>query len=340
MKYLRIMAVPAVVALAIMLASGAQATYIAVSAMNNLNVISDNGAIVENIPVSTYDADCLGAAFAPNGDIYTGAYTTGGSKEIDKYAYLGSGSWATAPVVFASGLSAFPGNLTVDASGNVYVSTYNTYTLMKFNPDGSSAWSVAMPVGDTSTSGDIRIAPAGNSAGITAGDVCIYRQTGGTTVPGICCYTPSGSLDKQIGSGSYAMCYGDGGFDFNGAGNIIAPGNTYGPGAVLQWTPSLSLAWSDATHMPASELMDSMIYGPDYNGDGTGDYYFGDSSTWNKIFVYSGVDHSYLGTIGGLNSSVRTLSQWTPTAVPEPSSLLVLIPGVAGLLGLAARKRS
>jgi len=298
---------------------------------------------LSNAALWTYPS---GIAFAPNGDLYAVAVNSSSVDVVDKFSYNGDGTWATTPTQFCT-LPDVGGNLVVDSSNNVYVladgsaSAANKMKLWAFNASGASTWTITMP-GNNANSFDIRMAPAG-IGGAGGGDVWVVRPDGSGTTPGACAFNPTtGALDRQI-LNSYTPDEWIQGMDFGPDGNAYFCTPGYSVGDIIKYNTSTNVTTaavaSDPAHLNHGHNWLSNCFGADYNGDGTSDLYCGDYNASN-IAVYSGVDMSYLGSISNGSYNVRRLTSWTvPVPVPEPSSLLMLVPGVAGMLALVSRKR-
>jgi len=110
------------------------------------------------------------------------------------------------------------------------------------------------------------------------------------------------------------------------------------------WTTVLSSGWSNSGAFTDSDVQVSATRNPGANtlifqiaSNGT-TIYTGTTSAFSAGFL-DGISMAGLRVYDGeANFKNVTLTDLTP--VPEPSSILFMVPGVAGLLGLALRKRS
>jgi hypothetical protein len=344
MKYIRIVAVPMMIALIIAVAvTGAQATgngYIAAqNSYGHLDVYSADGTqhIINDAPSALGLGLVSGVAFASNGDLYACGTLAAGGDGITKLAYQGNGTWASAftPVMTTSQV---PLEMTVDSLGNVYFAQYSSTNLVKYNANGTQAWSISMPPSGVNSNTDVRIVPTNSPA--YAGDVAVcrdYGNSGGYIYDGIEFFNPTtGSMDGQVANDSRA--YNQGGFDFDQSGNVVFSGLNNNR-SIWRINPSTLVSttvfYTSATTYSQCEY--STTTKADYNGDGTNDIFVADAAI-NGIDVFDGVTGNPIATIAN-GRSINELDSWTPAAVPEPSALIVLIPGVAGLLGAATRKR-
>jgi hypothetical protein len=202
------------------------------------------------------------ASFGPDGSIYSCVVSTSNNSDswIMKFTYagIGSGYWYTG-TRFAT-LPVRGGNCVVDSAGNVYVASNGGVPAMlyKFNNAGVQQWAVAMP-GNNPNTFDMRMGPVGllgTGAKTGAGDVWVSRSywSGGgdnTSNPGIVAFNPgTGANERQIAfdytasdtAGDQwavdAAWYAQGGFDFGPDGNAYLTLNTnapYGNGGIARW---------------------------------------------------------------------------------------------------------
>ena len=272
--------------------------------------------------------------FLSNGDLVVGqeryqggSYTNNGVYVVDDYSYLGGGAWNTTPteLCVVDGQSyALSHGIVEDASGNIYVGMSNFskgFEIMKYNIPGGSGTATLWQENDSAGTavGDIRMDPAGDA---------VFFSSVSSQIWGFNVSTGAQVLKTNGWWGNYY------GWDFGPNGNI------FGGGYSLTVIEQMSAV--DGSHVDYVAINGhttnprSLVLGADWNGDGTKDYYVADTSAAN-IQVYSGVDRSYLGTITA-PASENNLAQWS-SPVPEPSSLMLMIPGVASLVGLAIRRR-
>jgi hypothetical protein len=338
-KVARILVISVVLALALVI-TGAQAQNFLAAVSGSMsgasqcnvsvyNVAGGAASVQQSITVG-YNASCVN--FLSDGDLIVGqeryqggSYTNTGVYVVDDYSYLGGGQWNTTPteVCVIDGQSyQLSHGIVADAAGNIYVGMTNysqNPQIYKYNATTQTAaqW-VSFAAG--TAIGDIRIDPTGTTLWCSPVSYGVWN------------FNLATAAHTVQADGGWHNYYG---FDINPVN-----GNIYGGGYNLTVIDQMSATTGAGIGYVAinahTNYVRSLAFGADWNSDGTPDIYVADTSAAN-IQVYSGTNQAYLGTITA-PASENNLATWS-APVPEPSSLLVMIPGVASLLGLAIRKR-
>ncbi len=249
---------------------------------------------------ATVSGDQLrGLAFDASGNLYAADDIT---NSILKFTPGGVST------VFATGLDT-PEGLAFDSSGNLYVANFgNSETITKITPSG---------VASTFASGI--------SANALAFDASGNLYAGDTFTNTIKKYTPSGVGTVFASTGVNDPT----GLAFDASGNLFVANG--GNNTIEKFTPS-GVGTTFATmglNFPRGLAFDASgnLYAANY-------FYASGSGITIEEFTPGGV-----GTVFATTSSSPAFLAFSPAAVPEPSSLVLVIVGAAGPLTYLARRR-
>ena len=336
-----------VVALALAISGVQAASYVAAvtgptdgSVENNVTVynVAGGASTVQQTLAVGWGATAV--AFDASGNLYVAQrdyFNIGsGPDAIDEYAYnSGTGTWNTNtalvcvvdnhPYRMSTGMA-------VDASGNIYVGENGSAAGVIYKYTASTNSTTAsvfytLPNTYNGKMDDIRVDAASQNLWVADKN--------------------SGIWDFNIATATNTLIAdpygypGDFGMDISPVnGNVYMA--VYSYTGILTANPTTGAFQSFVRAInpdPYMHVPQSMVFGPDWNGDGVKDLYLADSTNSN-IQVFDGSNpNNWLGTIT-TTTNVSNLTAWSSSPVPEPSSLLVMIPGVASLLGLIVRKRN
>jgi hypothetical protein len=286
-------------------------------------------------------------AFDSNGNLFVGEETAAnsGTYQITEHAYQsGTQTWdptGTRVSLIESGYPLGHG-MAVDKSGNIYLGVVNWSApawIYRYTPSTGfcNLWQSGPAPSGYAATGDLRIDPSGTNLWVSEAMKGMYNFNLAT-----------GANSYQAYTSDWPNMYG---FDINPANGKIYAGGLY-----EGWTGVVVFSSAGGTTYAASRIFSpqpdpklnnprSLVFGPDWNGDGVQDYYVADVTNANiqvidptKAVNFSTTPDNWLGTIT-TSAAVNNLASWS-SPVPEPSSLLIMIPGVASLLGLAMKKRA
>jgi len=282
------------------------------------------GTLVQSFTAFTPASACW---FASNGDFYEVA--AAGPYCFIKYPYLGNGQWGATnwaintqigpdvrPFMVGFGMA-------IDSAGNLYSGVTD--------PSGATAndWIYKGIVGGTATQWaqvptanggtlffDMRLSPDGST---------LWTSEQLDTDPNVPFpIAGNGIQSVNLSTGVQGVVAGAGteyrGFDFGPNGNIYA-GNSNNVDILNPTTGALISHFIVSS--PHLEYINSLAFGPDYNGDGVRDLYVGCINADHPgIDVFSGANGAWLGHINDPNRTWNVATWTAPLEVKVTLSYL------------------
>jgi hypothetical protein len=257
-----------------------------------------NGTLLQSVPVS-YDASAVTFDANENllvgeeriNDQYSGVYV------VDKYPYLGGGQWNTTGTevcVIDGGGYPLTKGMAVDKAGSIYIGKVNyssnpaIYTYKYNNTTGVATPWATFAAGTGCF--DYRIDPTGNTLWVSSVSSGIW---------GFNLATAAHTVTANGGWNNYN------GFDINPVnGNIY--GGSWGISVIDVMSPTTGGGLSYyriVSGDPRLNKPESLVFGPDWNGDSVNDIYVADQTNANiQVFNAAvtdnwGTSENWIGTI-------------------------------------------
>jgi hypothetical protein len=266
-------------------------------------VSSGAGSLVQTFP-ALWNSSAI--AFDSNENIFVGEETAAwsGWYQITEHAYQpGTHNWnptGTRVCLVESGYGLGHG-MAVDKSGNIYLSVIDWSTpawIYRYTPSTGfcNLWQTGPAPSGYAATGDLRIDPSGTNLWVSEAMKGMYNFNLAT-----------GANSYQAYTSDWPNMYG---FDINPANGKIYAGGLY-----EGWTGVVVFSSAGGTTYAASRIFSpqpdpklnnprSLVFGPDWNGDGVQDYYVADVTNANiqvidptKAVNFSTTPDNWLGTI-------------------------------------------